>query len=171
MWELSYQIKLQQWCTMRQQRGFSPMVQQPRSGTGLPHCQSFTITLRHTTSSRNPLDGWTARRRALHLQSHNTRDRQISIHTPGGIRTHNSSKRAAANPRLRPRGHCDQVTKQMKVNFSLEQDMKAHRWSTGMGLFFVNLGAKWLWRLYFRGKTRYPFSRRLGGPRGFSGLV
>jgi hypothetical protein len=26
---------------------------------------------------------------------------------PGGIRTHNPSKRAAAEPRLRPRGHWD----------------------------------------------------------------
>jgi hypothetical protein len=29
------------------------------------------------------------------------------IHAPGGIRTHNPSKRAAADPRFRPRGHCD----------------------------------------------------------------
>ena len=29
------------------------------------------------------------------------------IHVPGGIRTRNPSKRTAANPRLRPRGHWD----------------------------------------------------------------
>jgi hypothetical protein len=28
---------------------------------------------------------------------------------PGGIRTHNPNMRAAANPRLRPRGHCDRL--------------------------------------------------------------
>jgi hypothetical protein len=33
---------------------------------------------------------------------HNT-----NIHVPGGIRTHNPSKRAAVDPRLRPRGHWD----------------------------------------------------------------
>jgi len=27
------------------------------------------------------------------------------VHVPGGIRTHNLSKRSAADPRLRPRGH------------------------------------------------------------------
>ena len=27
------------------------------------------------------------------------------IHFPGGIRTHNLSRRAAVDPRLRPRGH------------------------------------------------------------------
>ena len=29
------------------------------------------------------------------------------IHAPGGIRTHNPSKRPAADPRLRPQGHWD----------------------------------------------------------------
>jgi len=29
------------------------------------------------------------------------------MHTPGGIRTRNPSKQAAADPRLRPRGHWD----------------------------------------------------------------
>jgi hypothetical protein len=32
---------------------------------------------------------------------------ETDIHALGGIRTHNPSKRAAADPRLRPRGHCD----------------------------------------------------------------
>jgi hypothetical protein len=31
----------------------------------------------------------------------------INIHAPCGIRTHNPSKRAAADPRLRPRDHWD----------------------------------------------------------------
>ena len=33
---------------------------------------------------------------------------QTDIHAPGGIQTRNPSKRAAANPRLRPCGHWDQ---------------------------------------------------------------
>ena len=32
---------------------------------------------------------------------------QTNIHAPGGIRTHDRSKRAAADLRLRPRGHWD----------------------------------------------------------------
>ena len=39
-----------------------------------------------------------------------TRDK---IHTPGGIRTRNSSKRAAADARLRPRGHWDRLLKDL----------------------------------------------------------
>jgi hypothetical protein len=33
--------------------------------------------------------------------------REINLHEPGGIQTRNTSKRAAANPRLRQRGHWD----------------------------------------------------------------
>ena len=35
---------------------------------------------------------------------------QTDIHVPGGIRTHNPSKQAAAELRLRPRGHWDRHT-------------------------------------------------------------
>jgi hypothetical protein len=35
---------------------------------------------------------------------HNT-----NIHAPGGIRTHDPSKRAAVDPRLRPHGHWDRL--------------------------------------------------------------
>jgi hypothetical protein len=41
-------------------------------------------------------------------QPENTQhSQQTDIHVSGGIRTGNPSKRAAADPRLRPRGHCD----------------------------------------------------------------
>jgi hypothetical protein len=72
------------------------------SGPGSPHYRGFTITLRHTTLGRTPLDGWSARRRDLYLTTHNTHNRQTS-HVPGGIRTRNPSKRAAADQRLRLR--------------------------------------------------------------------
>jgi hypothetical protein len=35
---------------------------------------------------------------------------QTNIHAPGGIRTHNLSRQAAADQRLRPRCHWDQLT-------------------------------------------------------------
>jgi hypothetical protein len=53
-----------------------------------------------------PLDEGSARRRGLCL--HNTQHSQHThIHALGGIRTRNTSKRAAADLRLRPRGHRD----------------------------------------------------------------
>ena len=63
-------------------------------------------TQRRTAVGRIPLDDRSARRRDLYLTIHNTYNRQ-NIHSPGGIRTHNLSKRAAADLRLRPCGHWD----------------------------------------------------------------
>jgi len=37
------------------------------SGPRSPHYLGFTITLRHTTLGRTPLDKWSARRRDLYL--------------------------------------------------------------------------------------------------------
>jgi hypothetical protein len=64
-------------------------------------------TQRRTTVGRIPLDDWSARRRDLHLTTHNTRNRDI--HAPSEIRTHNLSRRAAADLCLRPRGHWDRL--------------------------------------------------------------
>ena len=55
------------------------------------------------TFGRCPLDGWSARRSDLYLTTHMLTDR----HVPGVIRTHHHSRRAAADPRLRTRGHRD----------------------------------------------------------------
>jgi hypothetical protein len=43
------------------------------SGPGPPHCRGFTITLRHTTLYRTPLDEWSARRRVLYLTKFNNK--------------------------------------------------------------------------------------------------
>jgi hypothetical protein len=61
---------------------------------GFPHYRASTITLSHTTLGR------------ISDQPDNTQHSQeTDIHAPGGIRTLNPSKRAAADPRVRPRGH------------------------------------------------------------------
>jgi hypothetical protein len=52
---------------------------QPVMSSGLPRCWGFTITLRHTTVGRTPLDEWSARRRDLYLTTHNTHRRQTSM--------------------------------------------------------------------------------------------
>ena len=41
------------------------------------------------------------------LPDNTQHSQQTDIHASGGIRTDNPNKRAAADPRLRPRGHCD----------------------------------------------------------------
>ena len=78
-----------------------------------PHYQGFMITLTDThTLGRTPLDEWSARRRDLYLTTHNNHERKTSI-SPGGIRTHNPSKRVAAHPRLKPRGYRYQLQQKL----------------------------------------------------------
>ena len=52
---------------------------------------------------------WTSDRPVAETSTDNTQHSR-HIHTPGGIRTRTPSKRAAADPRLRPRGHRDRLT-------------------------------------------------------------
>ena len=66
-------------------------------------------TQRRTTVGRTPLDEWSARLRDLYLTTHNTHNRKTSMLPGGGIRTHNLSKGAAADLRLRPRGPWDRL--------------------------------------------------------------
>ena len=70
------------------------------SGPGSPLYLCFTITLRHTTIGRTPLDEWSARRRDLSLATHNTHNTEISM-SLAGIRTCNPSKQAVTDRRLR----------------------------------------------------------------------
>jgi hypothetical protein len=67
---------------------------------------SLDHTQTHTTVGRTPLDEGSARRR----DNTNT-VQEKKIHAPVGIRTHDPSKRSAADLRLRPRGHWDRHTK------------------------------------------------------------
>jgi hypothetical protein len=63
------------------------------------------IILRHTTLDRTPLDKLSAYRVDLYLNT--LHSQETNTHAPDGIRTHNPSKRAASDPRLRLRVHCD----------------------------------------------------------------
>jgi hypothetical protein len=68
---------------------------------------SFDHIQAHTTVSRTPLDEGSARCRDLYLTTQTLY--KTNIHPPGGIRTHDLSKRSAADLLLRPRGHWDQI--------------------------------------------------------------
>jgi len=48
-------------------------------GPGPPDYRVFTITIRHTTFGRTPLDGWSAWRSDLYLTTHNTHNSQTSM--------------------------------------------------------------------------------------------
>jgi len=68
-------------------------------------CRGLSHSIKHApTLGMTHLDEWPARRRDLYLNTTLTRDGH-----PWSQRDSNpNSKRAAAGPRLRPRGHCDQ---------------------------------------------------------------
>jgi hypothetical protein len=53
------------------------------SGSMLPRCRSFEITLRHTTVGRTPQDEWSVRCRNLYLKTQNTHKTQTSLPPAG----------------------------------------------------------------------------------------
>ena len=63
-------------------------------------------TQQRTTVRRTPLDGVISSSQR-HLPDNTQHSQQTNIHAPGAIRTHDLSRRAAADLRLRPRGHWD----------------------------------------------------------------
>ena len=54
------------------------------SGPEPPHYRGFTITLKHTTLGRTPLEEWSARRRDLYLTTHNTHKKHAYM-VPAGF--------------------------------------------------------------------------------------
>ena len=65
------------------------------------------VSISHTTThhSRQDSSGRVIRSSQRPLPDNTQHSQQRDFHDPGGIRTHSPSRRAAAEPRLRPRGH------------------------------------------------------------------
>jgi hypothetical protein len=78
----------------------------PHWAKASPFTRFLDHTQRRTIVGRIPLPEWSARRRDLYMTT-NTKFTTDNVHAPSGIRTHNISRRAAADLRLRPRGHWD----------------------------------------------------------------
>jgi hypothetical protein len=70
----------------------------------------FEVSWSYTTTRHSLKDfsGWVISSSQRPLPYNTQHSQRTNIHTPGGIRTHNLSRRAAENLRLRPRGHWDQ---------------------------------------------------------------
>jgi hypothetical protein len=80
-----------------------PQWARASSFTRFSRSRSSTHHSRQDSSERE----WSARRRDLYLTIHNTY--KTNYHAPDGIRTHNLSRRAAADARLRSRGHWNRL--------------------------------------------------------------
>jgi hypothetical protein len=100
---------------------FLPWRNSPR-GPRLPH-RGFTITLRHSTLGRTLWTSDHPTHRPLPNKTHHSQE--TDIHASGGIRTHYPSKRVAADPRLRPRGHWDRLRRiSLSINVLQQQGQK-----------------------------------------------
>jgi hypothetical protein len=66
-------------------------------GSGPPHYRGFTITFRHSTLGRTPLDEWSACRRDLYLATHNTYQRRTSMLSAGFKTTISAGERPQAH--------------------------------------------------------------------------
>ena len=82
-------------------------------GQGLLIHEGSNNTQRRTTVGRTPLDEWSARRTDLYLTTHNKHP------CPGRIRTHDFSRRTAADLSLRPRGHWDRLFDKLFLKYLL----------------------------------------------------
>ena len=70
-------------------------------------------TQRRTTVGRTPLDEWSVPSQRP-LPDNTQQSQQTNAHASGGIRTHNPSRRVAADLRPRPRGHWDRLRVALK---------------------------------------------------------
>jgi hypothetical protein len=97
----------------------------------------------HTDTSHSVGLLWTSDQPTQRPLPDNTQhSKETDIHTPGGIRNRNPSKRAAADPRLRPRGHrIARMEILRKITMNLKNiffpDMTSHYWVIG-SRYFVN---------------------------------
>jgi hypothetical protein len=81
-----------------------PLGVRAPSGPGPPHYPGLTITLRHAILARLL---WTSDQPEAKTSTWQKTTRVTNIHAAGGIRARNPSKRAGADPRLRPRSLWD----------------------------------------------------------------
>jgi hypothetical protein len=82
------------------------LAQQPNAGQGRTMLE---ISRSHTVTHHNSLDscGWGIGALQRAQRGNTYHSQETDIHTPGGFRTLSSSKRATADPQLRPLWHWD----------------------------------------------------------------
>jgi hypothetical protein len=78
------------------------MAQQPFVGQGLINIE---VSRSHSDTQRSVGLFWTSNQPDLENSDNTQLSEQTEIHAPCGIRTRSPSKRTAAEPRFRPRGH------------------------------------------------------------------
>ena len=99
--DTDHEIAWNQWFQLKSVLTFFYGATTP-SESVFPHYRGYTITLRHTTLGRTPLEEWSARCTGLYLTTHNSHKRQTPIR-PGG--DSNPQSQQASGHRPTPRDH------------------------------------------------------------------
>jgi hypothetical protein len=94
------------------------------SGPRSPHCRGFMITLRHTTPGRT--SGRMINSSQRPLPDNTQHSQETDTYAPGGIRTKNPNKRAAADPRLRSRGQWDRPSGTLATTNPKQTGLRPH---------------------------------------------
>ena len=105
---------------------FFYLAQQPPVGQGLLIHEVFQNTL-NDPPQPDP-SGQVISSSQRPLPDNTQHSIETNIHAPGGIRTHNLSRRAASDLRLRPRGHWDRLldtnSTHRQLTISVEQSLQ-----------------------------------------------
>jgi hypothetical protein len=123
-------------------------------------CGGFLFSRDHTqthiTVGRIPLDEGSARRRDLYLTTQ-TLTKEKKIHAPGGIRTHDPSKRSAADLRLRGGKDVNKI-RVLSVDAGINNYGLAsnHCWPFFLSPGFLHylITSVGLWYIYIHTRTR-----------------
>jgi len=99
---------------MRQNNFFFSVAFRSNAGDGLHNLQ---VSRSHTTThkSRKDTSGRVISSSQGPLHDNSQHSKQTNIHASGGIRNHSLSRRVVADLRLRPRGHRDRPSKQLRA--------------------------------------------------------
>ena len=112
-------------------------ILQPYRGLYPPRSRGFLITYNDAPQSVGLL--WTNDQISPSqrpLPDNTQHSQQTNIHAPGGIRTHNRSRRAAVDLRLRPRGHWDR-----RITLRAPTFLSFLKYCSDYGLFRPKLAA------------------------------
>jgi hypothetical protein len=121
--------------------GYAVLWRNSPTGPGPPHYRGFT-----TIVSRTPLDERSARHRDIYLTTHDYCNRQTSV-PPAGFEPRYPSKRAAADWRLRRRGHWDRSVPALPISNSEPPHWRLVPCSVSF-MFKIQNGSEILWEVF-----------------------